>query len=107
MSILENLQSHPEKATILLKEDDRFDDCTSHHDNLTRLALAIEMDEEASPTIPKDSNNMINHVYEKIKRLRLANKEIHRDICNLHRNFQVNIFHFFLSLLIFFLKKYM
>ncbi|XP_012235919.1 putative leucine-rich repeat-containing protein DDB_G0290503 isoform X2 [Linepithema humile] len=88
MSILESLQSHPEKATILLKEDDRFDDCTSHHDNLTRLALAIETDEEVSSAVPKDPNNAMHHLREKIKRLRLGNKEIHRDICDLRTNFQ-------------------
>lgn len=86
-SILENLQSDPEKARILLEEEDSFCDGTSSHDRLTRLALAIETDAEVPSTV-FDSNNWIHHLRDKIERLQLGNKEIHRDIYGLRTNFQ-------------------
>lgn len=86
-SILEGFRSDPGKATILLKEEDRFCEGTSTHDQLTRLALAIETDVEA-PTVPDDPNNWIHHLRDRIERLQLANKEIHGDIRGLRTNFQ-------------------
>ncbi|XP_072763959.1 uncharacterized protein [Anoplolepis gracilipes] len=84
-SILENLQS--EEARILLEEEDFFCDGTSSRDRLTRLALAIETDVEVPPAV-SDSNNWIHHLRDKIERLQLGNKEIHRDIYGLRTNFQ-------------------
>lgn len=86
-SILENLQSDPEEARILLEEENSFCDGTSSHDRLTRLALAIETDAEVPPTV-SDSNNWIRHLRDKIERLQLGNKEIHRNIYGLCTNFQ-------------------
>jgi len=40
---------------------------------------------------PDDSNNWIRHLRDRIERLQLANKEIHRDICGLRTNFQVSV----------------
>jgi len=91
MSILEGLPSDAEKAMILLKEEDRFYDSMSSHDQLTRLALTIETDTEETLAVSDDSNNWIQCLRDKIERLQLANKEIHKDICTLHTNFQVNI----------------
>ncbi|XP_050456713.1 uncharacterized protein LOC126854233 isoform X2 [Cataglyphis hispanica] len=85
-SILENLQSDAEEARILLEEDS-FCDGTTSHDRLTRLALAIETDAEVPPTV-SDSNNWICHLRDKIERLQLGNKEIHKNIYGLHTNFQ-------------------
>ncbi|KAL6255168.1 hypothetical protein P5V15_013501 [Pogonomyrmex californicus] len=85
-SILESLRGDPGRATALLEED-RFCDSTSSHDQLTRLALAIETDVEA-PAVPDDSNNWIRHLRDRIARLQLANKEIHGDIRGLRINFQ-------------------
>lgn len=84
-SILENLQRDPEKARILLDEEDSL--CTSSHDRLTRLALAIETDVEVPSTV-SESNNWICHLRDKIERLELGNKEIHRNIYGLRTNFQ-------------------
>lgn len=84
-SILENLQSDPEKARILLEEEDSL--YTSSHDRLTRLALAIETDAEVPSTV-SESNNWIRHLRDKIERLELGNKEIHRNIYGLRTNFQ-------------------
>lgn len=89
-SILENLESDPGRAAVLLEEGDRFCDSTSSHDQLTRLALTIETDVEA-PAVPDDPNNWIRHLRDRIERLQLANKEIHGDICGLRTNFQVNV----------------
>lgn len=86
-SILEGLQSDPERATVLLEKEDRFFDSTSSHDQLTRLALAIETDVEA-PAVPNDQNNWIRLLRDRIERLQLANKEIHGDVCDLRTNFQ-------------------
>ncbi|XP_029167727.1 LOW QUALITY PROTEIN: uncharacterized protein LOC114938123 [Nylanderia fulva] len=83
-SILENLQSDPEKTKILLEEDSL---CTSSHDRLTRLALAIETDAEVPSTV-SESNNWIHHLRDKIERLELGNKEMHRNIYGLRTNFQ-------------------
>ncbi|KMQ95540.1 hypothetical protein RF55_4238 [Lasius niger] len=89
-AILENLQSDPEKARILLEEEDSFCDSTSSHDRLTRLALAIETDAEVPPTV-SESNNWIRHLRDKIERLELGNKEIHRNIHGLRTNFQTAV----------------
>lgn len=89
-SILEGLQSDPERAMVLLEKEDRFFDSTSSHDQLTRLALAIETDVEA-PAVPNDQNNWIRLLRDRIERLQLANKEIHGDVCDLRTNFQVNV----------------
>lgn len=75
---------------VLLEEEDRFCSSMSSHDQLTRLALAIETDVEA-PAVPDDQNNWIRHLRDRIERLQLANKEIHGDICGLRTNFQVNV----------------
>jgi len=92
MSILEGLPSDAEKAMVLLQEEeDRFYDSMSSHDQLTRLALTIETDTEETLAVPDDTNNWIQCLRDKIERLQLANKEIHKDICTLHTNFQVNI----------------
>ncbi|KAL6429455.1 hypothetical protein ACFW04_008249 [Cataglyphis niger] len=85
-SILENLQSDAKEARILL-EKDSFCDGTTSHDRLTRLALAIETDAEVPPTV-SDSNNWIYRLRDKIERLQLGNKEIHKNIYGLHTNFQ-------------------
>jgi hypothetical protein len=98
MSILEGLPSDAEKAMLLLKEEDRFYDSMSSHDQLTRLALTIETDTEETLAVPDDTNNWIQCLRDKIERLQLANKEIHKDICTLHTNFQVNISSSYLSL---------
>lgn len=89
-SILEGLRNDSERATVLLEEEDRFCNSTSSHDQLTRLALAIETDVEA-PAVPDDQNNWIRHLRDRIERLQLTNKEIHGDICCLRTNFQVNV----------------
>ncbi|XP_071647693.1 uncharacterized protein [Temnothorax longispinosus] len=86
-SILEGLRNDPGRATALLKEEDRFCDGTSSHDQLTRLALTIETDVEA-PAVPDDPNNWVRHLRDRIERLQLANKEIQGDICGLRTNFQ-------------------
>ncbi|EFN73859.1 hypothetical protein EAG_06501 [Camponotus floridanus] len=86
-AILENLQSDPEKARLLLEEEDSFCDDTSSHDRLTRLALTIETDTEVPSTV-SDSNNWIHHLRDKIERLQLGNKEIHRDMYGLRTNFE-------------------
>ncbi|XP_025159627.1 uncharacterized protein LOC105190884 isoform X1 [Harpegnathos saltator] len=88
-SILESLQSDPEKATVLLEEEDRFCDCKSSHDQLTRLALAIETDaEEEVPAILDDPNNWLRQLRDKIERLQHGHKEIRGDIRGLHGDFQ-------------------
>ncbi|XP_077268449.1 uncharacterized protein LOC143900686 isoform X2 [Temnothorax americanus] len=86
-SILEGLRNDPGRATALLKEEDRFCDGTSSHDQLTRLALTIETDVEA-PAVLDDPNNWVRHLRDRIERLQLANKEIQGDICGLRTNFQ-------------------
>ncbi|XP_011869471.1 PREDICTED: uncharacterized protein LOC105562913 [Vollenhovia emeryi] len=85
VSILEGLQGDPGK--VLLEEEDRFCDSTSAHDQLTRLALAIETDVEA-PAVPDDPNNWMRRLRDRIERLQLANREIHGDIRGLRANFQ-------------------
>lgn len=90
-SILESLQNDPEKATVLLEEEDRFCDCRSSHNQLVRLALAIETDaEEEVPAIPDDPNNWVRQLRDKIERLQHGHKEIRGDIRGLHGDFQVS-----------------
>lgn len=89
MSILEGLPSDAEKAMVLLEEEDRFYDSMSSHDQLTRLALSIETDtREETLAVPDDTINSIQHLRDKIERLQLRNKEIRKDICTLHTDFQ-------------------
>ncbi|XP_032674864.1 uncharacterized protein LOC116845833 [Odontomachus brunneus] len=87
-SILESLQNDPEKATVLLEEEDRFCDCRSSHNQLVRLALAIETDAEEVPAIPDDPNNWVRQLRDKIERLQHGHKEIRGDIRGLHGDFQ-------------------
>lgn len=85
VSILEVLDTNPEKAMVLLEEDS-FHDSTSSHDQLTRLALTIETDENMSGVLEKEH---LIHLQNKIKKLQASNKDICRDISNLRKNFQV------------------
>lgn len=89
-SILKGLQNDPEKATVLLEEEDRFCDCRSSHDQLTRLALAIEMDAEEAPAILNDPNNWERQLRDKIERLQHGHREIRGDIRGLRGDFQVS-----------------
>ncbi|XP_020289045.1 uncharacterized protein LOC109857288 isoform X2 [Pseudomyrmex gracilis] len=83
-SILESLRSDPENATALSKNEDRFrNEIPSFHDQLTRLTI-----ETNGTTVSDDANNWLHRLRDKIKRLRLANKEIHRDIRDLCTDFQ-------------------
>ncbi|XP_014484229.1 PREDICTED: uncharacterized protein LOC106749371 isoform X2 [Dinoponera quadriceps] len=85
-SILEGFRNDPEKA--LLEEEDRFYDCRSSHDQLTRLALAIETDAEEAPAILGDPNNWLRQLRDKIERLQHGHKEIRGDIRALRGDFQ-------------------
>ncbi|XP_011156605.2 uncharacterized protein LOC105193738 isoform X2 [Solenopsis invicta] len=87
IGILEDLRNDPRKVMVLLEEEDRFCNCTSSHDQLTRLALTIETDVEAPPALD-DSNNWIRHLRDRIEQLQLANREILGDIRGLRTNFQ-------------------
>ncbi|XP_071861916.1 uncharacterized protein [Bombus fervidus] len=84
VSILEVLDTNPEKAMVLLEEDS-FHDSTSSHDQLTRLALTIETDENMSGVLEKEH---LIHLQDKIKKLQASNKDICRDISNLRKNFK-------------------
>ncbi|XP_043262512.1 uncharacterized protein LOC122403212 [Colletes gigas] len=86
MSILEVLDTDPEKAVLLLEED-RFCNSTSTHDNLTRLALTIETDAKV-PGIRENSVNSVYHLRKKVEDLQSNNKDIYRDIRNLRTSFQ-------------------
>ncbi|XP_076178218.1 uncharacterized protein LOC143152228 [Ptiloglossa arizonensis] len=86
VSILEVLDTDPEKAAVLLDED-RFCNSTSSHDQLTRLALAIETDAKV-PGVFEKSENLINCLQKKVEKLQTCNKDIYRDICDLRTNFQ-------------------
>lgn len=88
VSILEVLDTNPEKAMVLLEEDS-FHDSTSSHDQLTRLALTIETDENMSGVLEKEH---LIHLQNKIKKLQASNRDICRDISNLRKNFQVIVF---------------
>lgn len=94
VSILEVLDTDPEKAAVLLDED-RFCNSTSSHDQLTRLALAIETDAKV-PGVFEKSENLINCLQKKVEKLQTCNKDIYRDICDLRTNFQVRILEFML-----------
>ena len=87
MSVFEALDTNPEEATVLLEED-RFYDSMSTHDQLTRLALAIETDENMSTVLEKEP---LIHLQNKIKKLQDSNKDIYRDISDLRKSFQVTI----------------
>lgn len=88
VSILEVLDTNPEKAMVLLEEDS-FHDSTSSHDQLTRLALTIETDENMPGVLEKEH---LIHLQNKIRKLQASNKDICRDISNLRKNFQVIVF---------------
>ncbi|KAK9298865.1 hypothetical protein QLX08_007965 [Tetragonisca angustula] len=84
VSVFEALDTNPEEATVLLEED-RFYDSMSTHDQLTRLALAIETDENMSTVLEKEP---LIHLQNKIKKLQDSNKDIYRDISDLRKSFQ-------------------
>lgn len=86
VSILEELDVNPEKATILLEED-RFCDSTSTHDQLTRLALTTETDANVLEVL-ENPEHLVKHLQNKIKKLQISNKDIYRDIFNLRESFQ-------------------
>ncbi|KAF3420145.1 hypothetical protein E2986_08982 [Frieseomelitta varia] len=84
VSVFKALDTNPEEAAVLLEED-RFYDSMSTHDQLTRLALAIETDENMSTTLEKEP---LIHLQNKIKKLQDSNKDIYRDISDLRKSFQ-------------------
>ncbi|XP_078049726.1 uncharacterized protein LOC144476526 isoform X2 [Augochlora pura] len=86
VSILEVLDTDPEKAVVLLEED-RFCDSTSSHDQLTRLALAIETDAK-DPDVRETSENVVRDLQRRVEMLQASNKDMFRDICNLRQSFQ-------------------
>ncbi|XP_076657895.1 uncharacterized protein LOC143362011 [Halictus rubicundus] len=86
VSILEVLDTDPEKAAVLLEED-RFCDITSSHDQLTRLALAIETDAKV-PGVLETSGNVVRNLQRRVEMLQASNKDMFRDICNLRQSFQ-------------------
>ncbi|OAD54059.1 hypothetical protein WN48_08392 [Eufriesea mexicana] len=86
VSILEVLDTNPEKATVLLEED-RFCGSNSTHDQLTRLALAIETDANG-PGGLETPEHLVEHLQNKIKKLQDSSKDIFRDISNLRESFQ-------------------
>ncbi|XP_060822681.1 uncharacterized protein LOC132910744 [Bombus pascuorum] len=83
-SILEVLDTNPEKAMALL-EKDSFHDSISSHDQSTRLALTIETDENMLRIPEKEQ---LIHLQNKIKKLQAGNKEIYQDISDLRKNFK-------------------
>ncbi|XP_026670638.1 uncharacterized protein LOC108626465 isoform X2 [Ceratina calcarata] len=86
VSILEVLDTNPDKAAVLLEED-RFCESTSSHDQLTRLALAIETD----ATVPVDfekPEHLVHRLQNKVKTLEANSKDIYRDISDLRKSFQ-------------------
>ncbi|XP_076279948.1 uncharacterized protein LOC143208898 isoform X2 [Lasioglossum baleicum] len=86
VSILEVLDTDPEKAAVLLEED-RFCDITSSHDQLTRLALSIETDAKV-PDALETSENVVRNLQRRVEMLQASNKDMFRDICNLRQSFQ-------------------
>ena len=86
VSILEVLDTNPEKATVLLEED-RFCDSTSSHDRITRLALAIEPDTNVSGVV-EHPDNLVKNLRNKVERLQTNSKDIYKDISDLRRSFQ-------------------
>ncbi|XP_043490107.1 uncharacterized protein LOC122516397 [Polistes fuscatus] len=86
VSILQELESNPEKARILL-DDDRFRDKTSAHDNLTRLALTIETDGNVPPVLGEPDKS-ICYLRKRVERLQHASKDIFKDICELRKDFE-------------------
>ncbi|KAK1136561.1 hypothetical protein K0M31_001107 [Melipona bicolor] len=82
--VFEALDTNPEEAAVVLEED-RFYDSISTHDQLTRLALAIETDENMSTVFEKGA---LVHLQNKIKKLQDSNKDIYRDISDLRKSFQ-------------------
>ncbi|KZC04275.1 PREDICTED: uncharacterized protein LOC107186636 [Dufourea novaeangliae] len=86
VSILEVLDTDPEKAAILLEED-RFCDSTSSHDQLTRLALTIETDSK-DPDVVETAESAVRNLQRKVEKLQASSKDIYRDICNLRQSFQ-------------------
>lgn len=86
VSILEVLDTNPDKATVLLEED-RFCESTSSHDQLTRLALAIETDANVPGDFEKP-DHLIHRLQNKVKTLEANSKDIYRDISDLRKSFQ-------------------
>ncbi|XP_054006352.1 uncharacterized protein LOC128891140 [Hylaeus anthracinus] len=86
VSILKALDTDPEKAMVLLEED-RFCNSTSSHDQLTRLALAIETDTKV-PEVVEHSENIVHRLQMKVEKLQASSKDIYKDICNLRTSFQ-------------------
>ncbi|XP_031841923.1 uncharacterized protein LOC116431100 [Nomia melanderi] len=86
VSILEVLDTDPEKAAVLLEED-RFCDSTSSHDQLTRLALAIETDAKV-PDVLETSENVVRNLQRRVEKLQAGSKDMFKDICNLRQSFQ-------------------
>ncbi|XP_015181649.1 PREDICTED: uncharacterized protein LOC107069136 [Polistes dominula] len=86
VSILQELESNPEKARILL-DDDRFRDNTSTHDNLTRLALTIETDGNVPP-VHGEPDKSVYYLRKRVERLQNTNKDIFKDICELRKDFE-------------------
>ncbi|XP_076752011.1 uncharacterized protein LOC143424085 isoform X1 [Xylocopa sonorina] len=86
VSILGVLDTNPEKAAILLEED-RFCDSTSSHDQLTRLALAIETDSNVPGDLEKPEY-LVKHLRNKVQKLQANSKDIYRDISDLRKSFQ-------------------
>ncbi|CAD1480965.1 unnamed protein product, partial [Heterotrigona itama] len=84
VSIFQTLDTNREEAAVLLEEDP-FYDSMSTHDRLTRLALAIETDENMSAILEKEP---LVHLQNKIKKLQDSNKDIYRDISELRKSFQ-------------------
>ncbi|XP_066602018.1 uncharacterized protein [Prorops nasuta] len=85
--ILRGLERDPRIATVLL-EDDRFVGKISPHNQLTRLALAIETDGYTPATSNHTELLMVQQLREKIQQLQNTSKDIHKDICALRKDFQ-------------------
>ncbi|KAK2582379.1 hypothetical protein KPH14_004708 [Odynerus spinipes] len=86
VSILQALESDPEKATVLLEED-RFCGSTSSHDHITRLALTIETDANV-PAVLGEPEKSVYHLRRRVERLQHASKDIFKDICALRKDFE-------------------
>nr|XP_050865159.1 uncharacterized protein LOC127070778 isoform X1 [Vespula vulgaris]XP_050865160.1 uncharacterized protein LOC127070778 isoform X1 [Vespula vulgaris] len=86
VSILQELESNPERARILL-DDDRFCDKTSSHDHLTRLALTIETDGNVPPVLGEPEKS-VHYLRKRVESLQHASKDIFKDICELRKDFE-------------------
>ncbi|XP_035736504.1 uncharacterized protein LOC118447977 isoform X2 [Vespa mandarinia] len=86
VSILQELESNPERARILL-DDDRFCDKSSSHDHLTRLALTIETDGNVPPVLGEPEKS-VHYLRKRVEKLQDASKDIFKDICELRKDFE-------------------